>query len=157
MIHNEVIKHIYDLTGINVNTKSRKREIVEMKALYSTILRNKNQRAFRQQTFQSIGNAIGLGHCSILHLCNLYKVIKNDYLSEIEQKVYMLLSGMTLEFIELQNEKIKFEINKIKETEKKIDPFFEKLIKLAEQNADVMFKLETFYKINNQIYNKNES
>lgn len=151
MIHKEVIKHIYDLTGINVNTKSRKREIVEMKAVYATILRSKNQ------TFQSTGNAIGLGHCSILHLCKLYKVIKNEYLTEIEQKVYMLLSGMTIEFIELQNEKIKLEINKIKETEKKIDPFFEKLIKLAEQNADVMFKLETFYKINNQIYNKNES
>jgi|APGre2960657404_1045060.scaffolds.fasta_scaffold04595_6 hypothetical protein len=154
MIQKQVIKHILDLTGINVNTKSRKREIVEMKAVYSTILRNKNQ------TFQSIGNAIGLGHCSVIHLCKIYPLIKNDYLIDIQEKVLMLLDGMSIDLILLQQEKRKVEEQKAKvevEKQSKIDPFFENLIKLANENSDVMFKLETFYKINNQIYNKNES
>jgi len=154
MIQKQVIKHILDLTGINVNTKSRKREIVEMKAVYSTILRNKNQ------TFQSIGNAIGLGHCSVIHLCKIYPLIKNDYLIDIQEKVLMLLDGMSIDLILLQQEKRKVEEQKAKvevEKKSKIDPFFENLIKLANENSDVMFKLETFYKINNQIYNKNES
>jgi hypothetical protein len=154
MIQKQVIKHILDLTGINVNTKSRKREIVEMKAVYSTILRNKNQ------TFQSIGNAIGLGHCSVIHLCKIYPLIKNDYLIDIQEKVLMLLDGMSIDLILLQQEKRKVEEQKAKvevEKQSKIDPFFENLIKLANENSEVMFKLETFYKINNQIYNKNES
>jgi thioredoxin-like negative regulator of GroEL len=72
----------------------------------------------------------------------------------------MLLDGMSIDLILLQQEKRKVEEQKAKvevEKQSKIDPFFENLIKLANENSDVMFKLETFYKINNQIYNKNES
>ena len=155
MIQNEVIKHIQDLTGININTKSRKREIVEMKAVYSTILRNK-----KILTLREIGESIGLGHCSIIHLCKIYPIIKNQYLIDIQEKVLMLLNGMSIDLILLQQEKKKIQEEKSKieiEKQSKFDPFFENLIKLANENPDVMFKLENFYKINNQIYNKNES
>ena len=72
----------------------------------------------------------------------------------------MLLNGMSIDLILLQQEKKKIQEEKSKieiEKQSKFDPFFENLIKLANENPDVMFKLENFYKINNQIYNKNES
>lgn len=155
MIQNEVIEHIYNLTGININTKSRKREIVELKSVYATILKNK-----KLLTLREIGEGIGLGHCSILHLYKIYPIIKNEYLIDIHENVLMLLNGMSIDLILLQQEKKKIEEEKQKvevKNQLKVDPFFEKLIKLANENPDVMFKLENFYKINNQIYKKNES
>jgi hypothetical protein len=155
MIQNEVIEHIYNLTGININTKSRKREIVELKSVYATILKNK-----KVLTLREIGEGIGLGHCSILHLYKIYPIIKNEYLIDIHENVLMLLNGMSIDLILLQQEKKKIEEEKQKVEDKKqikVDPFFENLIKLANENPDVMFKLENFYKINNQIYKKNES
>jgi len=155
MIQKQVIKHILDLTGININTKSRKREIVELKSVYSTILRNK-----KILTLREIGEEIGLGHCSIIHLSKIYPLIKNEYLIDIHEKVLMLLDGMSIDLILLQQEKRRIEEQKAKvevAIESTIDIFFQNLIKLANENPDVMFKLENFYKINNQIYNKNES
>lgn len=154
MIQNEVINHIYAITGININTKSRKREIVELKCVYATILRNYKHQKF---TLQEIGDSINLNHASIIHLLKVYPDIKTKYLNEIEQKVIMLLKGMTLDLVELKiaNQKMNLEIEemkKSKENETEVSEFFKNLIKLANANEDVMFKLETFYKINSKIY-----
>lgn len=154
MIQNEVINHIYAITGININTKSRKREIVELKCVYATILRNYKHQKF---TLQEIGDSININHASIINLLKVYPYIKTKYLNEIEQKVIMLLKGMTLDIVELQiaNQKMNLEIEEIKkskENEIEVSEFFKNLIKLANENEDVMFKLETFYKINSKIY-----
>jgi predicted transcriptional regulator len=50
--------------------------------------------------------------------------------------------------------KLKFEIEELKSNN--ADDFFKNLINLANEHEDVRFKLENFYKINKQIYQKNE-
>jgi translation elongation factor EF-G len=161
-LQEQVINHIEQLTGININTKSRKRHIVELKCVYSRILRDK------YISLQKIGQSIGLGHCSIIHLNKLYDIVKNDKLIDIEKKVKLMLKGLTIEQIE---KLIEEEINKkeqfieeikqqireeIKKEEHNISPFFENLIQLANDNPDFMFKLEAFYNFNQKIF-KNES
>ena len=67
MTPQELIKNIELLTGININTKSRKREIVELKSLYSYLMRK------RGYTLNQIGQEISLHHASVLHLIKLYE------------------------------------------------------------------------------------
>ena len=85
---------------------------------------------------------------------------------DIEKKVKLLLKGLTIEQIEQQIkdeskkqeeifEEIKQQIRQeIKKEEHNISPFFEKLIKLANNNSDFMFKLEAFFNFNEKIFNK---
>ena len=143
-LQEQVINHIEQLTGININTKSRKRHIVELKCVYSRILRDK------YISLQKIGKSIGLGHCSIIHLNKLYDIVKNDKLIDIEKKVKLMLKGLTIEQIEQLIEE------ETKKEEQQISPFFENLIQLANDNPDFMFKLEAFYNFNQKIF-KNES
>lgn len=159
-LNEQVISHIYNLTGVDINTKSRKRHIVELKCVYSRILRDKFV------TFQSIGKSIGLGHCAIIHLHKLYDIVKNEQLIDVENKVRLMLKGLTIEQIEQQIEdeskkneqfieELKQEIREeIKKEEFNISPLFEKLIKLANDNSEFMFKLEAFYNFNEKIFKK---
>lgn len=158
MTPQELIKNIELLTGININTKSRKREIVELKSLYSYLMRK------RGYTLSQIGQEISLHHASVLHLIKLYEVIKNDEFIKItNEKIEYLNFGFDVESAEIkhlyeqlkiENLKLKFEIEELKSN--KADDFFKNLINLANEHEDVRFKLENFYKINKQIYQKNE-
>ncbi len=160
-LQKQTIAHIETITGINVNTKSRKQNIVELKSVYATILRSKNQ------TLQSIADGIGLGHCAILHLCKLYPIIKNENLEEIKRKVNLMLSGVSLEIIELQIQEEKIEREqkekeRIEEEKRQkeniiIPDFVNDLIILANKNEDLMIKFKAFYNFNKKIYLKNES
>lgn len=145
----KLLKDITTITGIDISKPSRRREIVEIKAIFCNILRQQNF------TLQSIGDTINMKHCSISHLLNLYKIINHlPHIRRIENKIKLLNEGFDFKFLEYQNkiDELKLENDELKQKiNLKNNDFFEKLFILANDNQFIYDKLVNFYNINSKL------
>ena len=145
----KLLKDITTITGIDISKQSRKREIVEIKAIFCNILRKQNF------TLQSIGDTINMKHCSVSHLLNLYKIIKDfPHIRRIENKLKLLNEGFDFKFLDYQNkiDELKLENEQLKQKVKlNNNDLFENLFKLANDNQFIYDKLVNFYNINSKL------
>jgi transcriptional regulator with XRE-family HTH domain len=145
----KLLKDIATITGIDISKPSRRREIVEIKAIFCNILRQQNF------TLQNIGDTINMKHCSISHLLNLYKIINHlPHIRRIENKLKLLNEGFDFKFLEYQNkiDELKLENDELKQKiNLKNNDFFEKLFILANDNQFIYDKLVNFYNINSKL------
>jgi hypothetical protein len=145
----KLLKDITTITGIDISKPSRRREIVEIKAIFCNILRQQNF------TLQNIGDTINMKHCSISHLLKLYEIINHlPHIRRIENKLKLLNEGFDFKFLEYQNkiDELKLENDELKQ---KINLFdnhiWTKLFKLANDNPFIYDKLVSFYNINSKL------
>lgn len=142
----KLLKDIATITGIDISKPSRRREIVEIKAIFCNILRQQNF------TLQNIGDTINMKHCSISHLLKLYEIINHlPHIRRIENKLKLLNEGFDFKFLEYQNkiDELKLENDELKQKiNLKNNDFFQKLFILANDNPFIFDKLVSFYNIN---------
>lgn len=65
-------KAIKDITGVDINQVSRKREIIEARAIYYKILKQID----KKKSLQSIGASVGKDHATVLHSLNNYDMFE---------------------------------------------------------------------------------
>jgi hypothetical protein len=145
----KLLKDLITITGIDVSKQSRRREIVEIKAIFCNILRKQNY------TLQNIGDTINMKHCSIIHLLKVYQLVKNlPHIRRIEKKLKLLNEGFNFEFLEYQTEidNLKLENDELKQKMNlKNNEFFNNLFILANDNQFIYDKLVNFYNINSKL------
>ncbi len=145
----KLLKDIATITGIDISKPSRRREIVEIKAIFCNILRQQNF------TLQNIGDTINMKHCSISHLLKVYEIINHlPHIRRIENKLKLLNEGFDFKFLEYQNkiDELKLENDELKQKiNLKNNDFFQKLFILANDNPFIFDKLVSFYNINSKL------
>lgn len=145
----KLLKDITTITGIDISKPSRRREIVEIKAIFCNILRQQNF------TLQSIGDTINMKHCSIIHLLKVYEIISDrPHIRRIENKLKLLNEGFDFQYLDYQNkiDELKLENEKLKEKiSLKNNDLFENVFKLANDNQFIYDKLVNFYNINSKL------
>jgi len=73
-------KVVYDCSGIDINTTSRKREIVDQKKIFCLVAYNE-----MSASYSSVGRFMGLGHATIMHhVDNAFELLRYD--KEFEKK-----------------------------------------------------------------------
>lgn len=145
----KLLKDITTITGIDISKQSRRREIVEIKAIFCNILRQQNF------TLQSIGDTINMKHCSIIHLLKVYEIISDmPHIRRIENKLKLLNEGFDFQYLDYQNkiDELRLENEKLKEKiSLKNNDLFENVFKLANDNQFIYDKLVNFYNINSKL------
>lgn len=157
-------------TNTDIETRTRKRNIIELRALYCTVLKELKPK----KTLQAIGDTLELNHATVIHSLKNYKMYE-EYNPELKKFKATILSYFTLDESELKElsdlEKAKHEINKLifendklkRELKEQIErPRYEfKIIddlnnllsntKGTIQHTLINDRLEAFYKMNNNI------
>ena len=71
----QIIAVVNSIRGCDIREKSRHREVVDAKRIYSSVAK----KLFPKKTYTEIGKAIGLSHCSILfHLKDFNHFVEQD-------------------------------------------------------------------------------
>jgi hypothetical protein len=65
-------KAIQEITGVDINEVSRKREIIEARAVYYKILKQID----KKKSLQSIGASVGKNHATVLHSLKNYDMFE---------------------------------------------------------------------------------
>ena len=65
-------KVIQEITGVDINEVSRKREIIEARAVYYKILKQID----KKKSLKSIGASVGKDHATVLHSLNNYDMFE---------------------------------------------------------------------------------
>lgn len=145
----KLLKDITTITGIDISKQSRRREVVEIKAIFANILRQQNF------TLQNIGDTINMKYCSIIHLLKVYEIISNmPHIRRIENKLKLLNEGFDFQYLDYQNkiDELRLENEKLKEKISfKNNDLFENVFKLANDNQFIYDKLVNFYNINSKL------
>ena len=71
-ITKELKKVIQEITGVDINEVSRKREIIEARAVYYKILKQIDKKKY----LKSIGASVGKDHATVLHSLNNYDMFE---------------------------------------------------------------------------------
>jgi hypothetical protein len=71
-ITKELKKVIKEITGVDINEVSRKREIIEARAVYYKILKQID----KKKSLKSIGASVGKDHATVLHSLNNYDMFE---------------------------------------------------------------------------------
>jgi hypothetical protein len=71
-ITKELKKVIQEITGVDINEVSRKREIIEARAVYYKILKQID----KKKSLKSIGASVGKDHATVLHSLNNYDMFE---------------------------------------------------------------------------------
>jgi uncharacterized tellurite resistance protein B-like protein len=157
-------------TNTDIEVRTRKRETIEMRSLYCTVLKQLKPK----KTLQAIGDTLDLNHATVIHALNNYKVYE-QYSPELKKFKTTILSYFTMDETELKElsdiEKTKHEIHKLtlenhnlkRELKEQIEtPRYEyKIIdelntlmtntKDTIQHTLIKDRLEAFYKMNKNI------
>ena len=157
-------------TNTDIEIRTRKREVIELRSLYCNVLKELKP----NKTLQAIGDTLELNHATVIHALKNYKMYE-EYNPELKKFKTTLLSYFTMDETELKElsdiEKVKHEIHKLtlenfnlkKELQEQIDrPKYEYQIidnlnnllsntKGTIQHTLINDRLEAFYKMNNNI------
>lgn len=157
-------------TNKDIDIRTRKREVIELRALYCNVLKELKP----NKTLQAIGDTLELNHATVIHALKNYKMYE-EYNPELKKFRTTILSYFTMDETELKElteiEKVKqqlykltFENDKLKiELKEQIErPRFEyKIIDdlnnlMNNTKGTIQFdliqdRLEAFYKMNNNI------
>jgi hypothetical protein len=84
-LNKKVIDLILTNTGVDVRTDSRKRNIIELRSLYFTIIKVVD----KKQTLEFLGNSVNRDHSSVLHNLKTYPVYEryNPILKPLKHKI----------------------------------------------------------------------
>jgi len=157
-------------TGEDINIKTRKKNTVEIRSLYCTILKQLKP----HKTLQSIGETIDLNHATIIHALKMYEVyskdnkdlkaIKDTILShfiEVDKQIEELTETEALQqqinTLRFNNNELKNELKKQQQTKKYNYEIIENLNNLLEETNGTMQyeiindRLQAFYKMNKNI------
>ena len=163
----EVIDKLKDIirkeTKLDVDTKTRKREIVEARALYLNILKELEP----NRTLQNLADTLDLNHATVIHSLKSYKYYEkfNPSLKTYKNNI---LKHFNIEEVkeddDLDKKLLKYELNKLREENtilnqktnsdyKIIKDLNELLIntKGTEQHELITLRLEAFYSMNKNI------
>lgn len=158
-------------TNTNIDIRTRKREVIELRSLYCNVLKQLKP----NKTLQAIGDTLELNHATVIHALKNYKMYE-EYNPELKKFRTTILSYFTIdneaelkelseiEKVKQQLYKLTFENDKLKkELQEQIDrPRFEyKIIDdlnnlMNNTKGTIQFdliqdRLEAFYKMNNNI------
>jgi len=157
-------------TNTDIEIRTRKREVIELRSLYCNVLKQLKP----NKTLQAIGDTLELNHATVIHALKNYKMYE-EYNPELKRFRATILSYFTMDETELKElsdiEKVKHEIHKLtlenfnlkKELQEQIDrPKYEYQIidnlnnllsntKGTIQHTLINDRLEAFYKMNNNI------
>ena len=88
-------KAIKDITGVDINQVSRKREIIEARAIYYKILKQID----KKKSLKSIGASVGKDHATVLHSLNNYDMFEqfNPTLKLFRKQILLKLNYVTPE------------------------------------------------------------
>jgi septal ring factor EnvC (AmiA/AmiB activator) len=157
-------------TGEDINIKTRKKNTVEIRSLYCTILKQLKP----HKTLQSIGETIDLNHATIIHALKMYEVyskdnkdlkaIKDTILShfiEVDKQIEELTETEALQqqinTLRFNNNELKNELKKQQQTKKYNYEIIENLNNLLEETNGTMQyeiindRLQAFYRMNKNI------
>ena len=135
IIDETTLKHLRErilfYTDIDVKDKSRKRDVVYARVIFTKLLRD-----VHETPYQKIGDFLGKNHCTIMHCYKLFDTVQNY--ERRFYKVYRLLcmeieqeSAIRLKFPELQeqeDEKTELIRSCIKEAINELKPEYETYI-----------------------------
>ena len=158
-------------TNTNIDIRTRKREVIELRALYCNILKQLKP----NKTLQAIGDTLELNHATVIHALKNYKMYE-EYNPELKKFKNTILSYFTIDNeaelkelseidkVKQQLYKLTFENDKLKtEIKEQMErPRFEyKIIDdlnnlMNNTKGTIQFdliqdRLEAFYKMNNNI------
>jgi hypothetical protein len=155
-------------TNTDIDIRTRKREVIELRSLYCNILKQLKP----NKTLQAIGDTLELNHATVIHALKNYKMYE-EYNPELKKFRTTVLSYFTIdneeelseiEKVKQQLYKLTFENDKLKkELQEQIDrPRYEYQIidnlnnllsntKGTIQHTLINDRLEAFYKMNNNI------
>ena len=158
-------------TNTDIDIRTRKREVIELRSLYCNVLKQLKP----NKTLQAIGDTLELNHATVIHALKNYKMYE-EYNPELKKFRTTVLSYFTIdneqelkelseiEKVKQQLYKLTFENDKLKkELQEQIDrPRYEYQIidnlnnllsntKGTTQHTLINDRLEAFYKMNNNI------
>lgn len=140
-----IVKRIKKETGINIITKCRKREIVELKALASYLLREQGL------SLHQIAKELKLDHSTIIHHLKIYDSIKyyNPKIQELEDKLMYKQPDVVYDSLNDVIKEQDQEIRKLKATleQLKTNKDISRLTTLL-QHEDIKEKFNAFLNIN---------
>lgn len=171
----EITLHLKELiektTGVDINRTSRRREVVEARAMYYKILKQID----KKKTLQSIADSVGKNHATVLHSLNNYdsferfnptlKLFRKEILSRLNYKSFEnntskdeTITALQIEAIK-QNEEIinlKEKITKLQETRNRYNIItnIETLLldtEGTEQWQMIIERLQALYRMNRNI------
>jgi hypothetical protein len=157
-------------TGEDINIKTRKKNTVEIRSLYCTILKQLKP----HKTLQSIGETLDLDHATIIHALRMYEVyskdnkdlkaIKDTILShfiKVDKQIEELTETEALQqqinTLRFNNNELKNELKKQQQTKKYNYEIIENLNNLLEDTIGTMQyeiindRLQAFYRMNKNI------
>ena len=123
-INDYIKRRIKDITNINIGKRTRKREIVEYRALYCFLVRK-----YSNQSLNEIGDSIKKNHATVIHSLKNYemyeryndkiRVVRSILEDELVNQTEFTISSKTLsqELLSL-NYELREELNKYKRLEK---------------------------------------
>ena len=116
----EIAKKIIKLSGINIFENTRKKNVVEMRALFSYLLREKLKMRWTNIAlfFKSQGKA--MNHATVMHSIKHYKMYKesNNKLKDIE-KMFFFKSNLNIDEID----RVHYLENKCKNLQQKLEVY----------------------------------
>ena len=103
-ITKELKKVIQEITGVDINEVSRKREIIEARAVYYKILKQID----KKKSLKSIGASVGKDHATVLHSLKNYDMFEqfNPTLKIFRKEILQRLNYKPIEYFgDISNEK----------------------------------------------------
>lgn len=92
-------KAIQEVTGVDINEVSRKREIIEARAVYYKILKQID----KKKSLQSIGASVGKDHATVLHSLKNYDMFEqfNPTLKLFRKQILQRLNYATPDILDM--------------------------------------------------------
>jgi hypothetical protein len=167
----ELKKVVKEVTGVDVTQKSRKREVVEARAVYYKILKEID----KKKSLESIGESVGKNHATVIHSLNNYdifegfnptlKLFKKEILSKLNFKSSLidcskdeLINNLRIDILNLneQIDNLQETITKLKEPRNNynIVTNIEALLletEGSEQQQIILERLQALYRMNRNI------
>ena len=102
-ITSQLKKVIQEITGVDINEVSRKREIIEARAVYYKILKQID----KKKSLKSIGASVGKDHATVLHSLKNYDMFEqfNPTLKLFRKQILQRLNYKPIEYFgDISNE-----------------------------------------------------
>jgi hypothetical protein len=97
-------KAIQEITGVDINQVSRKREIIEARAVYYKILKQID----KKKSLQSIGASVGKDHATVLHSLKNYDMFEqfNPTLKLFRKQIMQRLNYATPDILDITKDEL---------------------------------------------------
>jgi hypothetical protein len=97
-------KAIQEITGVNVNEVTRKRETIEARAIYYKVLKQID----KNKTLKSIGASVGKDHATVLHSLKNYDMFEqfNPTLKLFRKQIMQRLNYATPDILDMTKDEL---------------------------------------------------